>query len=186
MKRALTIATALSHRPQLVFLDEPTTGLDVISARNLRQMITSLRDEGVTVFLTTHYLEEAERLCDQIAIIVAGKIVALDSPDNLKKKAQEKTTLEIILEDKNGNLATERTHTASPRFIDRHRRNAHHTDNGVEIAVHQVSDRIGDRWVVAINTIRPSLEDVFVKLTGLSPEVMLLDKGGKGNTNASG
>jgi len=67
MKRALTIAAALAHRPPLVFLDEPTTGLDVMSARNLRRMIAALRDEGVTVFLTTHYLEEAERLCDRIA-----------------------------------------------------------------------------------------------------------------------
>ncbi len=61
MKRALTIAAALAHEPALLFLDEPTTGLDVISARNLRQMIAGLRQEGVTVFLTTHYLEEAPR-----------------------------------------------------------------------------------------------------------------------------
>jgi ABC-type multidrug transport system ATPase subunit len=84
MKRALTIAAALAHRPALLFLDEPTTGLDVLSARSLRQMIAGLRDEGVTVFLTTHYLEEAERLCDRIALLVRGKIVALDTLASLK------------------------------------------------------------------------------------------------------
>ncbi|NCP16636.1 ABC transporter ATP-binding protein, partial [bacterium] len=72
MKRALTIAAALAHRPPLIFLDEPTTGLDVMNARSLRKMIAGLRDQGVTVFLTTHYMEEAERLCDRIAIIVQG------------------------------------------------------------------------------------------------------------------
>jgi ABC-2 type transport system ATP-binding protein len=74
MKRALTIAAALAHRPALVFLDEPTTGLYMMHARHVRRMITELKEEGVTVFLTTHYLEEAERLCDQIALIVEGHI----------------------------------------------------------------------------------------------------------------
>jgi ABC-2 type transport system ATP-binding protein len=68
MKRALTVAAALAHHPTVVFLDEPTTGLDVMSARKLRKMIAALRDQGVTIFLTTHYLEEAERLCDRIAL----------------------------------------------------------------------------------------------------------------------
>ena len=86
MKRALTIAVALAHRPPLLFLDEPTTGLDVMSARNLRGMIAGLGDEGVTVFLTTHYLEEAERLCDRIAVIVRGRIVALDTVAGLKAR----------------------------------------------------------------------------------------------------
>jgi ABC-2 type transport system ATP-binding protein len=87
MKRGLTIAAALAHRPPLLSLDEPTTGLDVMSARNLRGMIAGLRDEGVTVFLTTHYLEEAERLCDRIAVIVKGRIVALDTVAGLKAAA---------------------------------------------------------------------------------------------------
>jgi ABC-2 type transport system ATP-binding protein len=88
VKRALTIAAALAHRPPLLFLDEPTTGLDVMSARNLRRMIAGLREEGVTVFLTTHYLEEAERLCDRVAVIVKGRIVASDTVDGLKARGQ--------------------------------------------------------------------------------------------------
>ena len=101
MKRALTIAAALAHRPALVFLDEPTTGLDVMSARSLRRMIADLSDEGVTVFLTTHYLEEAERLCDRVAIIVQGRIVALDTVEGLRAGAPEGTHVDLVLTDAN-------------------------------------------------------------------------------------
>ena len=105
MKRALTIAAALAHRPRLLFLDEPTTGLDVMSARNLRSMVGALRQEGVTVFLTTHYLEEAERLCDRIAIIVRGRLVALDTVEGLKARLDARCAVEVTLA--NGNGATE-------------------------------------------------------------------------------
>ncbi|MEJ2047946.1 MAG: ABC transporter ATP-binding protein, partial [Dehalococcoidia bacterium] len=75
MKRALTIAAALMHSPRLLFLDEPTLGLDVVAARSLRALIGNLHHQGVTVFLTTHYLEEADMLCDRIAMLVKGRIV---------------------------------------------------------------------------------------------------------------
>ncbi|MCJ7529489.1 MAG: ABC transporter ATP-binding protein [Anaerolineales bacterium] len=170
MKRALTIAAALAHRPPLVFLDEPTTGLDVMSARSLRQMIAGLRDEGVTIFLTTHYLEEAERLCDRIGIIVKGRIVALDTVDGLKASAQEKAVVEVTLADSEG-LQEKR------RF---------ECDDDVEAAVLRALAESNGRRVLAVNTLRPSLEDVFVQLTGLSAEVMLSEKGGKGGGNAGG
>jgi ABC-2 type transport system ATP-binding protein len=171
MKRALTIAAALAHRPPLVFLDEPTTGLDVISARNLRKMISGLRSEGVTVFLTTHYLEEAERLCDRIAIIVKGRIVALDNVSNLKSSVQQsgRAIVEITLVD--GENGTE-THKVEAQ--------------NVAAAVQAALVQAGDKQVLAVNTVRPSLEDVFIKLTGLSAEVMLAEKGGKGGGNAGG
>jgi ABC-2 type transport system ATP-binding protein len=162
MKRALTVATALAHRPSLLFLDEPTTGLDVMSARSLRQVIAGLRDEGVTVFLTTHYLEEAERLCDRIAIIVQGRIVALDTVDGLKASVSGRTAVEVTLRDDNGGIET-------ARF------------DGDDVAM-TVQDALaraaaGGRRVLAVNTVRPTLEDVFVRLTGLSAEVMLAEKG---------
>jgi ABC-2 type transport system ATP-binding protein len=75
MKRALTIAAALIHSPEIIFLDEPTVGLDVVAARSLRNLISNMRQQGTTVFLTTHYLEEADFLCDRVAIVVKGKIV---------------------------------------------------------------------------------------------------------------
>jgi ABC-2 type transport system ATP-binding protein len=80
MKRRLTIACALIHRPEILFLDEPTTGLDVQSAHQLRDQVRRLNKEGVTILLTTHYLEEADQLCDTVAMINRGRIVALDSP----------------------------------------------------------------------------------------------------------
>ena len=170
MKRALTIAAALAHRPPLVFLDEPTTGLDVMSARNLRGMIASLRDEGVTIFLTTHYLEEAERLCDRVAVIVKGRIVALDTVDRLKSGMQQKTIVEMTLAGADGQPEKKRVEC----------------DDGVESAIQNLLSESGGRRVLAVDTLRPSLEDVFVQLTGLKAEVMLSEKGGKGGGNAGG
>ncbi|MBC8448072.1 MAG: ABC transporter ATP-binding protein [Chloroflexi bacterium] len=171
MKRALTIAAALAHRPPLLFLDEPTTGLDVMSARNLRRMIASLRDEGVTVFLTTHYLEEAERLCDRIAIIVRGRIVALDTVEGLKASVEGTTTVEVTLADGDGAVRTARFDGDDVAAT-------------VKAALAQAT--ADGRHVLAVNTGRPTLEDVFVRLTGLSSEVMLAEKGGKGGGNAGG
>ena len=170
MKRALTIAAALAHRPALIFLDEPTTGLDVMSARSLRQMIAGLRDEGVTVFLTTHYLEEAERLCDRIAILVKGRIVALDSVMQLKAQAQGSPVVEVSLRDKAGQIQVQRVDTTG----------------GVDMAVRQALGQAEGYEILKINTLLPSLEDVFVNLTGLSSEAMLAEKGSKGGGNVSG
>jgi ABC-2 type transport system ATP-binding protein len=80
MKRRLEIARGLLHHPKIIFLDEPTTGLDPQARRNLWESIKEIRYRGTTVIITTHYMDEAEYLCDRIAIIDAGKIIALDSP----------------------------------------------------------------------------------------------------------
>jgi ABC-2 type transport system ATP-binding protein len=95
MKRRLTIAAALIHKPRIVFLDEPTTGLDVQSSRAIRALLKQLNESGVTIFLTTHYIEEADQLCQRIAIINQGKIVALDSPEKLKTRAEEQHAVEV-------------------------------------------------------------------------------------------
>ncbi|HSF82753.1 MAG TPA: ABC transporter ATP-binding protein [Anaerolineales bacterium] len=84
MKQRLLIARAILHQPQVLFLDEPTRGLDPNVARDIRAFIASLAKQGVTVFLTTHYMEEADRLCDRVAILDEGRIVALDTPARLK------------------------------------------------------------------------------------------------------
>jgi ABC-2 type transport system ATP-binding protein len=141
-----------------------------MSARNLRQMIARLRDEGVTVFLTTHYLEEAERLCDRVAVVVKGRIVALDTVAGLRSGAQKKTVVEMTLVDSEGHQETKRVEC----------------DDGVESAIQRLLSETGGRHILSIDTLRPSLEDVFIQLTGLSAEAMLSEKGGKGGGNASG
>lgn len=82
-KQRFSVATTLINRPKVIFLDEPTTGLDPQARRNLWELIKSIKAQGTTIIITTHYMDEAEYLCDRIAIIDAGKIVALDTPDNL-------------------------------------------------------------------------------------------------------
>ena len=98
MKQRLLIARALLHYPKVLFLDEPTRGLDPGIARGIRTMVAELARAGITIFLTTHYMEEADQLCDRIAILDHGQIVALDTPSQLKaaNQAGEKTTLEDV------------------------------------------------------------------------------------------
>jgi ABC-2 type transport system ATP-binding protein len=95
MKRALTIAAALIHNPEILFLDEPTAGLDAVAARSLRNLISNLRERGITIFLTTHYLEEADLLCDRVAILVKGQIIKIDSPRVLKVNTEKESVIEF-------------------------------------------------------------------------------------------
>ena len=105
-KQRFSIATTLINNPKIVFLDEPTTGLDPQARRNLWELIKQIRDKGATVLITTHYMDEAENLCDRVAIIESGKIIAIDTPDNLidklvatgfeRKKEVKKANLEDV------------------------------------------------------------------------------------------
>ena len=98
MKQRLLIARALLHQPQIIFLDEPTSGLDPVVGRDIRRLVQELARQGVTVFLTTHYMEEADQLCGRVAFISDGRIVALDTPDNLKVAHGQKA-LDVRLDD---------------------------------------------------------------------------------------
>jgi len=98
MKRRVNLVVALMGEPSLLFLDEPTVGIDPQSRNNVYETIFGLRDKGMTVLYTTHYMEEADRLCNRIAIMDAGEIIALDTPNRLKSRIgePEKTTLEDV------------------------------------------------------------------------------------------
>ena len=98
MKQRLLIARALINRPRLLFLDEPTRGLDPSSARDLRDLVKGLSETGTTVFLTTHYMEEADELCHRVAFLSEGKIVAMDAPRQLKLRYGERS-VEVVLND---------------------------------------------------------------------------------------
>lgn len=177
MKRRLTIAAALIHKPKLLFLDEPTTGLDVQSMRMIRSLIKELNANGVTIFLTTHYIEEADQLCQRIAIINRGKIATVNSPEELKASIEERQIIEVSfstsrdLEDKLKSLSC--VNDASV-FGDKCRLRVDDASEAVPSLVDFA--RKNNLKIVSINTLRPSLEDAFVKLTGLSTEVMKADK----------
>jgi ABC-2 type transport system ATP-binding protein len=181
MKRAVTIAAGLIHSPKILFLDEPTVGLDVVAARNLRGLIGNLRKQGVTVFLTTHYLEEADLLCDRIAILVKGKIVKIDTPERLKTVAEEEPIIEVSFKKMHPQIV-EGLSERLPQF-----RVVAVGHNKVRIyggASAEVLETVleyakgNDIFIEEVNSIKPSLEDAFIKITGLSPSVMATEKGG--------
>jgi ABC-2 type transport system ATP-binding protein len=177
MKRRLTIAAALVHMPSLLFLDEPTSGLDVQSSRLIRTLIKDLNKTGVTVFLTTHYIEEADQLCQRIAMINKGKIVAIDSPEKLKASVEKHQIIEVSfdqtrnLEQKLGSL---RNTGKVVQFGDKFRLHVRNTSETVPLLADFA--RENGLKIVSINTLSPSLEDVFVEVTGLSAEIMASEK----------
>lgn len=97
MKQRLQIARGLLNDPEILFLDEPSIGLDPVSARKLRDIITELKDTGTTILLTTHYMFEADNLCDRIAFIKNGRLVAIDTPQNLKEQAEHRSVIDCRL-----------------------------------------------------------------------------------------
>jgi ABC-2 type transport system ATP-binding protein len=178
LKRRLTIAAALIHHPKILFLDEPTTGLDVMSARGLRKLILDSKKKGLTIFLTTHYIPEAESLCDRIAVIVKGKIRVIDTPESIKAQVKETEILEIgldrITEDlKNKLLSME----GIEKIFIAENRIRFHTKKLDQITppVIRVLEEQGAK-IETINTLSPTLEDAFVKITGLDSELMKIDK----------
>jgi ABC-2 type transport system ATP-binding protein len=187
MKRKLAIAAGIIHRPPILFLDEPTTGIDVSSARQVRQMLTDLKSLGTTIFLTTHYIEEAERLCDRIAFILDGELVKLDTLKNLVQDMQNQHVVELTISGCDTDLTGPLHKTFSDgRFVrisDTVLRM--HSDHPVHLAplIRFLEDRrVG---VMEARVIRPSLEDVFVKITGVEREQMRKEKekekGGRGS-----
>jgi ABC-2 type transport system ATP-binding protein len=166
-KQRLFIALALINDPEVVFLDELTTGLDPQSRRAIWDLVRGIRERGKTVFLTTHLMEEAERLCDRVAIIEHGRIIDIDTPERLVDRHCPERTVVLATDDP---VAEERfraipgveavTRTES-RFTIRGR-----GDDLVTEVIHCLSEnRIR---VTDFRTILPNLEDVFLKLTGHS------------------
>ena len=177
MKRRLTIAAALIHQPDILFLDEPTTGLDVQSLRMIRNLIKELNKKGMTIFLTTHYIEEADQLCQRVAIINKGKIITLDTPEKLKTTIEEQHFIEIAfqpserLEDK---LRSLNYVNNVSRVGDKFKLSVDDTSEIVPILVDFA--RGNNLKILSLNTLKVSLEDAFVKITGLSSDLMTTDK----------
>jgi ABC-2 type transport system ATP-binding protein len=169
MKRRVRIAAALVHNPEVLFLDEPTSGLDVQSSRLIRLIVRELNRKGTTVFLTTHYIEEADELCNRVAIIREGRIIAEDSPEKLKASLQDERILEIAFNKDVPGLEASLRANGSVVDVSRQGDRYHiHTTNA-SVVVKEVAHlaSLNDLEIVSINTKQPSLEDVFVKYTGL-------------------
>jgi ABC-2 type transport system ATP-binding protein len=166
-KQRLFIALALINDPEVVFLDELTTGLDPQSRRAIWELVRGIRDRGKTVFMTTHLMEEAERLCDRVAIIEHGKIIDIGSPEELVRRHCPART--VILATDN-DLAEERLRTI-PSLETVTRQDSRFTirgrgDDFVTEVIHCLSEN--QIRVTDFRTVLPNLEDVFLKLTGHS------------------
>jgi len=182
MKRALTIAAALIHKPEILFLDEPTVGLDVVAARSLRNLIQNLSQEGITIFLTTHYLDEADLLCDRIAILVKGRIVKIDTPKALKALIEDESVIEFFFKSEISKLMGDLSDRLPGVKVVTIENNRVRIYGGIPSDVyHRVFRFAKDKGIgiEIVNSIKPSLEDAFIKITGLSPMVMSIEKGGK-------
>ncbi|NLW56515.1 MAG: ABC transporter ATP-binding protein [Firmicutes bacterium] len=183
MRRKLTIAAALIHQPKILFLDEPTTGIDVASARQIRKMIKDLKKQGTTVFITTHYIEEAERICDRIAFLVDGKIVRIGTVAELMADTESEHQLELTLDRSIPQLVeTEfKQHFPSLRLENRGE-NASLLAAPHRIALSPILRYLEEKGIAVYEAreVRPSLEEVFVKITGIEATKLNPEKeGGK-------
>ncbi len=168
MRRRLSIAMAIIHKPALLFLDEPTPGLDAQSARAIQTIIRQLSTDGTTVFITTHQIEEANQLCDRVAIINQGKIAAIDTPEKLKQTFQQVQSVEIAFIKSPRKLKEELTALPEVSTVvkigDKWRL---YNDSPPALLPHLVKfaekEKLG---IVSLNTLAPSLEDVFLQITG--------------------
>jgi ABC-2 type transport system ATP-binding protein len=178
MKRKLTIAAGIIHSPKILFLDEPTTGLDVASARQVRQLIANLHQTGTTIFLTTHYIEEAERLCERIAFIVSGHIVKIDSVEHLLQPFQKKQAIQItcmkdtqFIQDKLSEKFPDMSFIFSKNNIVR-------VEADKPILAGAIVRFLEEQGidVSEARRLKPSLEDVFIQITGIESDALKKEK----------
>lgn len=167
MKQRLILAMALVSDPDVLFLDEPTSGLDVQSTRLIKDMLRSLNATGKTIFLTTHDMDEANQLCDRVAIINKGRIVAIDAPEKLRTATRGRNSVEVSFSSSvsPGNLAQLPGVKEFEKVGDKYRLYTHNPSELV-ITLVNYSSAAGLK-IVTLNTLAPSLEDAFVALTGM-------------------
>jgi ABC-2 type transport system ATP-binding protein len=165
MKQRLILCMALVSDPEVLFLDEPTSGLDVQSARLMKDMLRRLNAQGKTIFLTTHNMDEASQLCDRVAIINKGKMVAIDAPERLRMAISGRNSVEISFSDSVSAEALRQLPGVNEvqKVGDRYRL---FTDSPSDLVVTLVnrSCALGLK-IVTMNILAPSLEDAFVALT---------------------
>jgi len=146
MKQRLMVARALVNSPRILFLDEPTSGLDPVSAESIRNLILKERERGATVFLTTHDMWEADKLCNRVAFINQGKIVAIDTPHNLKQAYGQRLLVAEVV--RNGNLEKRTIILDQPD------------------TARMVQELFRNERVITVHSQEATLEDIFIQITG--------------------
>jgi ABC-2 type transport system ATP-binding protein len=181
MKRKLTIAAALMHDPQILFLDEPTTGIDVATVRQIRELIKKLNEKKTTIFMTTHYIDEAERLCDRVAFINNGEILKIDNVKNLINSVQEEEIIEVNFEH---NIENKKEFILNFNNEFNEFKSSFINDNCIKVISNKkidISPIISylskkELFINEAKIIKPSLEDAFVKVTGIEINMMKKEK----------
>jgi len=165
MKQRLILAMALIHEPELLFLDEPTSGLDVQSTQMILSLLRDLNRQGTTIFLTTHNMEEANRLCHRVGIIRGGKMVAIDAPEKLKTAIDRVHRIEVSFDHEVSGEALEGLAgvTGANRTGDKWQITTQNKDATIRSLV-TISQQNGAA-IVTLNTLSPSLDDAFLRLT---------------------
>jgi ABC-2 type transport system ATP-binding protein len=182
MKRKLTIAAGIIHRPRILFLDEPTTGIDVASARHLRQLVADLHRSGTTIFLTTHYIEEAERLCNRIAFIVSGRIVRIDTVEHLIQPLRNQHVMRIACATVPTGIGVKLSESFPDLRFALPGNSFIRVESDAPVRVGPLVRFLEDHGaeVTEARRMRPSLEDVFVAITGIEADTMRKEKEKKG------
>lgn len=182
MRRKLTIAAGIIHHPKILFLDEPTTGIDVESARQIRSLILAMKRQGTTVFITTHYIEDAQRICDRIAFIVSGKIVKSGTVNELMENAEHEHIIKLTLNDSLNGIKAELNRTFPSLQFEVKEENYCLISSSAPVALSPILQYLDNRGISVFEAkeLRPTLEDVFVRITGIETGKLQKDKeGGK-------
>ena len=165
MKQRLSLVLAMLHEPKLLFLDEPTTGLDPQARRHIWKFIKEINSQGTTIFLTTHYMEEADTLCNRVAIIDSGKIITIGSPAELKSRMEKEKILEVEV-DCDENTINDLKNVPGVKQVS-------YANGLLKIIVEDrkgllldIVKNLSDKNIKSISTAEPTLEDVFISLTG--------------------
>ncbi len=169
-RQRLGVALALINQPEIIFLDEPTTGLDPQARRAMWDTIREIQKTGTTVLLTTHYMEEAQTLCDRVAIMDRGKIIALDTPDALIQQNFDETVIDFGLtggQSPDG-IFNSLPGVTRPGMVQDHHVTLYTNDVTATLVMLMEQTRQGDLHFDALNVRTATLEDVFLKLTGKS------------------
>lgn len=185
MRRKLTIAAAIIHSPRILFLDEPTTGIDVESARQIRELIVELKSQGTTVFITTHYIEDAERICDRIAFIVGGKIVAMGTVPELMQRISSGHRIQLLTEKNAESLAADLQAHFEGSIVQVNKDHLLVMASRERIPLLPVMQYFSERGIAVYEAreLLPTLEDVFVRVTGIESAHLQKEKekGGVGH-----